>query len=160
MTINTTLTSTQLISFLEMLRQKGITPETFKERVDSGVLLDIFEPDANFSNRSRIRLSLGLLDLPVIILDLESTGMRVIQIPQLGNFQVNAFLVQNNYVPVTYEEAERFAAETNFNELIVAMGCRLPDSKGIVGIHNKTIVNGGASFYYAGTYCLVKKKTV
>lgn len=58
--MKTTMTTGQLAKFLELLDQKGITPETFQTRLTNGVLADIFDSSATFQDRDQWRNAFGL----------------------------------------------------------------------------------------------------
>lgn len=49
-----------MAKFLELLDQKGVTPEMFQERLISGVLADILDPVATFQNRDQWLAAFGL----------------------------------------------------------------------------------------------------
>ncbi len=57
------MTTGQMTKFLELLDQKGITPETFQERLTNGVLSDIFDASATFQSRDQWRQAFGLGNL-------------------------------------------------------------------------------------------------
>jgi len=55
-----TCTSGNLQSFLRLLDEKGVTPEIFGNRLSSGVLADVFDPNADLSDRIAVRKALKL----------------------------------------------------------------------------------------------------
>ena len=55
-----THTSAQLKKFIELLEQKGVTPNRFQLALASGVLSDVFEEKATLSNRLAVRRALEL----------------------------------------------------------------------------------------------------
>ncbi len=72
-----THTSAQSKKFIELLEQKGVTPERFQTVLGSGILSDIFEEEATLGNRFAVRQALGLSPLPsepiVLIVDYGQT---------------------------------------------------------------------------------------
>lgn len=58
--MKTTHTSGQLVTFLNLLEQKGVTPDEFQKRLQSGVLADIFDPASRFDDRDSWRMPFGL----------------------------------------------------------------------------------------------------
>jgi hypothetical protein len=60
MHMKTTVTTRQLSKFLELLEQKGVTPEIFQQRLSNGVLADIFDSAAVFQDRDQWRNAFGL----------------------------------------------------------------------------------------------------
>lgn len=77
-----TPTSTQLKKFIELLEQKGVTPERFQTVLRSGILSDVFEEKATLDNRYDVRLALGLGPLTsepiVLIIDYSQTFEQMI----------------------------------------------------------------------------------
>ena len=71
--MKTTSTSGQWIKLLELLDQKGITPELFQTRLSHGILADVFDPEANLPDREELRKLLNLTPLipELIILALD-----------------------------------------------------------------------------------------
>ncbi len=72
-----THTSAQSKKFIELLEQKGVTPERFQIVLGSGILSDVFEEKATLGNRFAVRQALGLCPLPsepiVLIVDYSQT---------------------------------------------------------------------------------------
>ncbi len=77
-----THTSAQSKKFIELLEQKGVTPERFQTVLGSGILSDIFEEKATLANRFTVRQALGLGPLPsepiVLIVDYGQTFEQMI----------------------------------------------------------------------------------
>lgn len=73
--MKTTSTSGQWIKFLELLDQKGITPELFQTRLSHGILADVFDPEATLPDREELRKLLNLTPLVpgLIILPFDHT---------------------------------------------------------------------------------------
>lgn len=77
-----THTSAQSKKFIELLEQKGVTPERFQTVLGSGILSDVFEEKATLSNRFAVRQAIGLGPLPsepiVLIVDYDQTLEQMI----------------------------------------------------------------------------------
>jgi len=77
-----THTSAQSKKFIELLEQKGVTPERFQTVLGSGILSDVFEEKATLGNRYAVRQALGLGPLPfepiVLIVDYGQTLEQMI----------------------------------------------------------------------------------
>lgn len=77
-----THTSAQSKKFIELLEQKGVTPERFQTVLGSGILSDVFEEKATLGNRFAVRQALGLGPLPsepiVLIVDYGQTLEQMI----------------------------------------------------------------------------------
>ncbi len=57
---DTTYTTHQLMKLAELMEQKGITLKRFERIYTSGLLADIFEPEADLDNRNGVRAALKL----------------------------------------------------------------------------------------------------
>jgi hypothetical protein len=77
-----THTSAQSKKLIELLEQKGVTPERFQIVLGSGILSDVFEEKATLGNRFAVRQALGLGPLPsesiVLIVDYGQTLEQMI----------------------------------------------------------------------------------
>ncbi len=62
--MNTTYTSAQFKKFTEILEQRQVNPDRFQAVLGSGLLSDVFEPEAKITNRLAVRQALGLGTLP------------------------------------------------------------------------------------------------
>lgn len=71
--MNTTMSTRQVQSFLELAEQKGLTPDRMTTILSSGVLADVLDVGADFSNREAVRtaLKLGALLPETIILTID-----------------------------------------------------------------------------------------
>jgi hypothetical protein len=71
--MKTTMTTGNLAKFLELLDQKGMTPERFQFLLGTGVFADIFDSSATFADRDLWRNAFGLGKLvpDVIILPID-----------------------------------------------------------------------------------------
>ncbi len=58
--MNTTMSTKQLQSLLDLAEQKGLTPERMTVILASGVLADVLDAGALLSNRGAVRRALGL----------------------------------------------------------------------------------------------------
>jgi len=56
--MNNTITSPQLAKLVEIMDQQKTSPERFQKIVASGILTDVFEPDAQLDNREGVRQAL------------------------------------------------------------------------------------------------------
>ena len=85
--MKTTSTSGQWIKFLELLDQKGITPELFQTRLSHGILADVFDSEATLPDREELRKLLNLTPLvtELIILALDH-GRSLEDLIKGGNY--------------------------------------------------------------------------
>ncbi len=77
--MNTTMSSRQVQSFLDLAEQKGLTPDRMTIVLSSGVLADVLDVGADLSNRGAFRKAIGLGEfLPEsIVLTVDySTGLE------------------------------------------------------------------------------------
>ena len=72
-----TYTTHQLMKLAEMLEQKEMTFERFERVFASGLLSDIFEPDADINNRKGVREALKLGPPPQGDQNVSTTGTAV-----------------------------------------------------------------------------------
>jgi hypothetical protein len=82
--MKTTHTSGQLVRFLTMLDEQGVTVEIFQSRLCDGTLVDLFDPNAKV-DRARLREALGLPALPINL----GTGRDAIALATFGVLEVN-----------------------------------------------------------------------
>lgn len=59
--MKTVITSGQLTKTIELMNQKGMTPERYNQLLESGILADVFDPGADLlGDRNGVRKSIGL----------------------------------------------------------------------------------------------------
>ncbi|MEK7185267.1 MAG: hypothetical protein AAB726_01465 [Patescibacteria group bacterium] len=85
--MNTTMSSRQIQTFLDLAEQKGLTPDRMTMILSSGVLADVLDAGADFSNREAVRqaLKLGLL-LPESIILMVDCGMDLEAMIAAGHY--------------------------------------------------------------------------
>lgn len=82
--MNTTMTSGQMRTILELAEQKGVVPDHMTRVLASGILADIFDEQADFTNREAVRnaLNLGSVDPHITV----NYGMTLKQMIVAGQY--------------------------------------------------------------------------
>lgn len=173
--MKTTLTSGNLTKFLELLDQKGVTPELFQHRLSNGVLSDIFDPSATFQNRDQWRNAFGLRPIvpEAIILNIDYS-MSIEEMVATGRYDwVNSDLTTKRFPikgggtedveakifhfdrSISSEEAKRLIEEAGWEvaktEHLLAFGAKHPDEQRkfpIVALGSVGKVNGNRNVPY------------
>ncbi|MFA6463543.1 MAG: hypothetical protein WCV55_00900 [Candidatus Paceibacterota bacterium] len=153
--MKTTIVSGQLSKILELLDQKGVTPEMIQARLESGVLADIFETSAEFGrdNRDSWRKAFGLNPLvpePIILTidytksleemvvaglyDWKNDNLDAKRFPVkgTGTTEVEAKIFHFNR-NISSEDAKRLIEEAGYEvaktEHLLAFGAKYPDEQ-------------------------------
>jgi hypothetical protein len=117
--METTITDGQLINFLQLLKQKGMTPKRFEELKRKGILADVCDPRADLSNRDAVRAAFGLNPSkkkkpPKIIGDLLEEVGKSAKLPA-----ITRFVLAEKFVVNTDGELPISGMGTNFQSLLV-----------------------------------------
>jgi hypothetical protein len=98
--------------FLALLEEKGVTPETFQERLSNGILADILDTSAKFSERNEWRklFVLGSLVPETIILSVDY-GMTMEQMITAGNYDYRNDSLNAENFPIKGEGIQYFEFE-------------------------------------------------